>query len=115
MNKKSKIGIIIIIYIKKSKKRGEKMEKEKPMLSILKGSGMVLDDNLSNCKLNCVKANDDTSSWRFCITLDNIITCEKLKELNVNILIKLLILRMLNLQLNIHKKLKKTMNLLRPN
>lgn len=54
----------------------------------------------------------------FCITLDNIITCEKLKELNeklVNILIKLLILRMLNLQLNIHKKLKKTMNLLRPN
>lgn len=41
------------------------MEKEKPMLSILKGSGMVLDDNLSNCKLNCVKANDDTSSWRF--------------------------------------------------
>lgn len=58
------------------------MEKEKPMLSILKGSGVFLDDTLSNCKLNSVKANDDTSSWRFCITLDNIITCEKLKELN---------------------------------
>ena len=55
------------------------MEKEKPMLSILKGSGVFLDDTLSNCKLNSVKANDDTSSWRFCITLDNIITCEKLK------------------------------------
>lgn len=73
---------------------------------------------LSNCKLNSVKANDDTSSWRFCITLDNIITCEKLKELNeklVNILIKLLILKMLNLQLIIHKKSKKNTNLLKRN
>ena len=93
------------------------MEKEKPMLSILKGSGVFLDDTLSNCKLNSVKANDDTSSWRFCITLGNIITCEKLKELNekVNILIKLLILKMLNLQLIIHKKSKKNTNLLKRN
>ena len=60
---------------------GYNMDKTNRMLTVFESSGILLNDNLSSCKLNALRVNDATSTWRFCLTFDNVLSFSELKNM----------------------------------
>ena len=58
------------------------MEEQNQIITIFKNSNIEIDEVLATCKLNSVKVNENTSTWRLCLSFDNFLKCEKLKEIN---------------------------------
>ncbi len=57
------------------------MEQENQILSIFNECGIQLDNVIKTCKLNSVKVNENSSTWRLCLSFDEFINCDKLKEI----------------------------------
>lgn len=57
------------------------MGKTNQMLTVFESSGIELNETLASCKLNAIKASDATSTWRFCLAFDNVLTFKELKEI----------------------------------
>ena len=57
------------------------MDQQNQIINILKNSGVDIDEIIETCRLDSVKVNDASSTWRLCLSFDEVLPCRKLKQI----------------------------------
>lgn len=57
------------------------MGQKDKMISIFESCGVELNNKIESCKLKHLKVNDETSTWRFCLTFDDVLTFDELRNI----------------------------------
>ena len=57
------------------------MDQQNQIINILKNSGVDIDEIIETCRLDSVKVNDVSSTWRLCLSFDEVLPCRKLKQI----------------------------------